>query len=745
MKTKMILSTIALLGLCLAGQISANTLPIHIDPFNTNTYDEIVWGCRLSRCIHARNEEIQNWGGAEETALVAVYTNWLATDGEDLIARWRAGEPITNETDKLYLPLAKTEFWNDMLMKKVPENDNTRWDGSKGYFWSQIKLPDLSKFPTNDRPDHAAYQATLEAGLPVLHKIYNHETLTNEDKELFYDWAIAYYCCYYIGGVTPSDLPADSWATGEEHLQAGEPIQQGDVFPNISMYKPEHFWSKAEFSETNYCDTSLHLRAGETDNFLQRYIDYAQYWEPAPNDYPKVRVKCPAADAPDTDEYRTLYNFLKEENKPTFFGTWVIDNDEGNVRKAPRLHFLHRVWRNKIGFALAEWSGNTLEEKNDLRFDVSTNEIYRTHLLKSFNAPQMPTPYSTPIRKPFISGVAGNPYRLALLNTDAEYLGSCESSGIGQSQEFGLHFCEVLSWEKKLIDGFKNGFTADPAGSPWIDRVNTTSSVPGRVAQTESNGYSITSYSRYALHTDAIGEIIAVDTNAHTVTLLREEYHEEEYPTVALKDRFPTTYNEFVTRDHGGSKGKFQFDDLAARKAAGNSEAARTMTFNVNVGVQMFLNGDEMPDETCLRVGDVASIVYLEDKGGYPHFISAIRFNFPPEIQSMANTGPQTVELRGINDENLIVDQDIVITAESLDPAKMDDPVVSYTTGDTVCVLTYIAPAPGDTVTVRVTLTDDGGSEFGGTNATEVLLKFTENGAVLASPPDTDGDGMPDT
>ena len=78
------------------------------------------------------------------------------------------------------------------------------------------------------------------------------------------------------------------------------------------------------------------------------------------------------------------------------------------------------------------------------------------------------------------------------------------------------------------------------------------------------------------------------------------------------------------------------------------------MTFNVNVGVQMFLNGDEMPDETCLRVGDVASIVYLEDKGGYPHFISTIRFNFPPEADEIINTSTTTLELRGIDDENLI-------------------------------------------------------------------------------------------
>ena len=101
----------------------------------------------------------------------------------------------------------------------------------------------------------------------------------------------------------------------------------------------------------------------------------------------------------------------------------------------------------------------------------------------------------------------------------------------------------MLGMDKKLIDCFKNGFNPDPSGSKLLPTASLDSIIPGRMAQCASNGYSITSYNRYALHTDAIGEIIAVDTNAHTVTLLREEYHEEEYPTVALKDRSrpPTT------------------------------------------------------------------------------------------------------------------------------------------------------------------------------------------------------------
>jgi len=335
MKTKIIMMMV-LLGLCLTGTLHANSLPIHIDPFNTNTYDNIVWGCRLSRCVHTYFEENEIWGGAQEIALVSAYTNWLATDGTNLIARWQAGDPITNETDKLYLPLAKTEFWNSILM-----TESNRWDGSKAYF-RERKFPELTVFPEEERAANSNYQATIELGLPVLWKIYNGETLSSSDKAAFNDWVLARYCSFYCGGVDPNQLPSDSHYTFEESLLAGDEPVQGDLMPNVLMYKPETFWNSAAFSETNYFDVSLHLRAGKTNELLQQYIDYAKYFEPA-DTYPQVKPKFPAADAPDTDEYRTLYNFLEEENKPTLFGTWSIDNDEGNIRLAPRIQLLHRA------------------------------------------------------------------------------------------------------------------------------------------------------------------------------------------------------------------------------------------------------------------------------------------------------------------------------------------------------------------------------------------------------------------
>ena len=164
MKRK-IITLIALFSLCLAGQLSANTLPIHIDPFNNSEYDEIVWGCRLSRCIHVSSERDGRYGGAEELALIGTYTNWLATDGTNLMARWRAGDPITNETDKLYLPLAKTEYWNAIIKD---------YDTS-AYYYHDKEFPALSRFPAEEQTSHEEYQAVVEAGEAVLRKIYNQE------------------------------------------------------------------------------------------------------------------------------------------------------------------------------------------------------------------------------------------------------------------------------------------------------------------------------------------------------------------------------------------------------------------------------------------------------------------------------------------------------------------------------------------------------------------------------------------
>jgi len=183
----------------------------------------------------------------------------------------------------------------------------------------------------------------------------------------------------------------------------------------------------------------------------------------------------------------------------------------------------------------------------------------------------------------------------------------------------------MLGWDKRLTEYFRNGFEADPGGSPIILSTRLASVVPGRMAQCAANGYNTKAYNRYLNHFDAIGEIVAVDTNKHTATLLREEYHEAEYPVLALKERFPVSYTEYKARDFRSSVTLNHWDELAARKKAGNSKSARTMVFRVNVGVGIFLNGEEKEDESCLEPGDVASIVYLEGKGSYPHFIRALR------------------------------------------------------------------------------------------------------------------------
>ncbi len=711
MKTHVI-SLSVLFCLCVADPLTANTLPIHIEPYCQSEDDEIVWGCRLSRCIHVSHERNRHYGGERERALIKKYEDWLETSGRKLIEDWRAGKPISDE-DARYLPLAKTEFW-DSLIKD--------WDGSRGYFRNK-RLPSLTQFPEEKQALHEEYLAVIEAGLRVLHKIYNHQPLTAENRATFHEWALAYYCNYYIGGVVPYAIPADTWGAFSDRAQAGTTIRQGDRFPNVKLYKPHHYWDQPEFDEREVSDVSLHLRADRTDELLNRFIAFAQYWEPA-EPYPQVRPKCPPADAPDTESYRTLYNVLKEGNKPVLFGTWLINNDEGNVRLAPRLHLLHRAWRNKIRFVIAEGSVNALVEKNDLRFDPSPNEQARTHLLRSFHAPFFPTPYFSPVRRFFHSPSHGNAWRLSLINENAEFLGTYKPDAM--NGEFGGHLGAMLGWDKRLLACFGEGFRAEPEASPVIPSANLNSVVPDRVEQCAANGYNTRAYNRYLNHLDAIGEIVAVDTDRHTVTLLREEYREEEYPTVALKQRFPVTYTEYKTRDHRSSVTLSYWEDLAARKKAGNSRSARTMVFNVNVGVGIFLNGEEEEDERCLKPGDIASIVYLVGKDGYPHFIRALRFNFPPVYGELVHTGAGTAELRGIDDGNLIVEQSITVTAKSLNPSRMPDPVVTYKGG--VCTFQYAPPPVGQIVKVLVTLRDDGGTDFGGQDTTESVIEFTGRG-----------------
>ena len=323
-------------------------------------------------------------------------------------------------------------------------------------------------------------------------------------------------------------------------------------------------------------------------------------------------------------------------------------------------------------------------------------------------------------------------WRINLINEKAEYLGGYSHP---RSEDFENHLCGILGMDKRLIDGFKNGFDPDPEGDVLIPYVSEWSIVSNRADQCVSNGYP-REYYRYSKHIVAIGEIIAVDTNAHTVTLLREEYHEEEYPTVALKDQFPTTFAEFLDDDSGTAEA--HWDDIAAREAAGNTVPARTLVFDINVGVGIFLNGDEQINEASLKLGDVAEITYL-DENDYPHFIRALRFNFAPimdqpeEVFMVQDSGEKTISLTGISDDDLIVDQNIQITAKSSNTNIVPNPVITYTAGNTNASLAY-TPAAGQTgvVQITVTLLDDGGTFDGGSDSNDVV--FTVNVMGEAAP-----------
>jgi len=113
--------------------------------------------------------------------------------------------------------------------------------------------------------------------------------------------------------------------------------------------------------------------------------------------------------------------------------------------------------------------------------------------------------------------------------------------------------------------------------------------------------------------------VLSVDAENHTITVLREEFHEENYPNLALLKRFKIKANQ-------GYQPYVDFFEKC--KKAGNSVEARTMIVKVNQGVLTFLNGEEVNGEGGFQKGDVVSIMTEPDKE-YPYIIRGFRLDLP--------------------------------------------------------------------------------------------------------------------
>lgn len=105
--------------------------------------------------------------------------------------------------------------------------------------------------------------------------------------------------------------------------------------------------------------------------------------------------------------------------------------------------------------------------------------------------------------------------------------------------------------------------------------------------------------------------------------------------------------------------------------------------------------------------------------------------NLPPEIDPAedplpvySDEGSQMVQLSGIADGDRESVQNLTITALSSDENVVANPVVQYTQGDTTATLSWTPVGPEGSTVLTVTVTDDGGSDFGGHDSREIFLEL---------------------
>lgn len=102
-------------------------------------------------------------------------------------------------------------------------------------------------------------------------------------------------------------------------------------------------------------------------------------------------------------------------------------------------------------------------------------------------------------------------------------------------------------------------------------------------------------------------------------------------------------------------------------------------------------------------------------------------FNAPPSLDEVtdpepvyADEGTQTIWLTGISDGDTASVQTINITAESSNTAIVPDPVIQYAQGDSMAALSWSPAGPEGTAVITVTVQDEGGSAYGGSDSRKI-------------------------
>ncbi len=587
----------------------------YVEPFIQNKRDEIIWGCFFASHTHTYGEKMwRNY--PRQVPYIETYLAWYETEGKPLLAKWKNGEPLTDE-EELYLPVVKCTYWN-----AVEHENKIKYSIHKGRAFKKPAATDTLNIE---------FQALHEKALPVVHKIWNSKPLTQEEKFLFQDWLIAYYTHHYIGGVHPRWLPSDSWTQFSGNLMGGLPaphktnIQFGNPVYNLKIYDPLTYWNDPEVDMEKLHRTKhlepLHLYAEKNEELIREFQHMASFYE-STGTYPLLKSKEMPKDAPNKDHYFSIYNMLKD-GKPILFSNWMIDDDEGNRQIGPHLALYYRVFKEKMNFLFTTPVINCREgEKNNHYHASSIEEQYREVLFGWMLYPELPQPYYCPAG--FID--KGHGYRVAFINPKGELIGKYGEnrdvrknplSDNHKNAAIGNRMAGILNIDKSLSRCFKNGFTAENYALEKEEKTSKYSTIEGRAEQMEANGYSLTAYDPYQGCLNVIG--IVVEVTANTVTVLQDEYRDEDYPVLEFCEKFPTLFNS------ANNKYKtYKYEDLAARKKAGNSKEARTKVFNINRGVIIAINGDEQESASTLKKGDVVSVLYLKDKA-HPRLIRCLR------------------------------------------------------------------------------------------------------------------------
>jgi len=153
---------------------------------------------------------------------------------------------------------------------------------------------------------------------------------------------------------------------------------------------------------------------------------------------------------------------------------------------------------------------------------------------------------------------------------------------------------------------------------------------------------------------------------------------------------------------------------------------------HINAGIVTKIEGGGKPvaQVTTDIDGDVRNVLAPDlgaDEGNF------IPLNLPPVMNGLTDMGPmynnaglQSVNLSGIDDANLSVNQNITFTCTSSNPALIPNPTVDYVTGSSTGLLKFTPAGSGrGVVTITVRLQDDGGITGGGIDTTLYTFKVT--------------------